>query len=198
MKRWLSVVGIGEDGLAGLAPAARTLVDTAEILVGGARHLAMVPENVAESVAERFVWDRPLERTIAAIAARRGKRVTVLASGDPLWHGVGATLLRRFPREEMTVLPQPSAFSLAAARLGWPLAECAAISLHARPLDGLHLHLAPNRRILALAEDSDTPRRVARMLTESGWGASRLVVLGYMGGPRAAAVAAPAREWGER
>ncbi len=198
MKRWLSIVGIGEDGLAGLAPAARTLVDTAEILVGGARHLAMVPESVAESGAERLVWDRPIERTIEAIAARRGKRVTVLASGDPLWHGVGATLLRRFPREEMTVLPQPSAFSLAAARLGWPLAECAAISLHARPLDGLRLYLAPDRRILALSEDGGTPHRVARMLTGSGWGASRIVVLGQMGGPREAVVAATAREWGER
>ena len=194
MKPWLAIVGIGEDGLAGLSPAASTLVETAELLVGGARHLAMVPETGAA----RLCWGRPLERTIAAIAARRGHRVAVLASGDPLWHGVGVTLLRRFPRTETTILPQPGAFSLAAARVGWPLAECATLSLHARPLDGLRLHLAPGRRILALAEDGDTPRYVARLLNESGWGPSRLTVFGHMGGPRESVAAAAAEAWGER
>ena len=93
MSRWLGVVGIGEDGLAGLSPAARTLVETAEMLVGGARHLAMVPPGAAE----RLVWREPLADTLADIAARRGRRVAVLASGDPLWYGVGALLARRFP-----------------------------------------------------------------------------------------------------
>jgi precorrin-6Y C5,15-methyltransferase (decarboxylating) len=124
VRRWLAVVGIGDDGMAGLAPAGRALVETAEVLVGGARHLEMAPETAAE----RLYWERPIERTIAAIEHRRGRRVTVLASGDPMWYGIGVTLARRFPREEMTILPQPSAFSLAAARLGWPLADCAIIS----------------------------------------------------------------------
>jgi len=115
VKPWLAVVGIGEDGIAGLTPAARALIETAEVLVGGARHLGMVPDRGAE----RILWERPLSLTIDAIAARRGGRVTVLASGDPMWYGVGVTLSRRFPREEMTILPQPSAFSLAASRLGW-------------------------------------------------------------------------------
>src|SRR5439155_457496 len=110
MKPWLSVIGIGEDGLTGLSAAARTLVETAETLVGGTRHLAMVPPGNAE----RLLWQRPLTDTLAAIAARRGGRVTVLASGDPLWYGVGTLLVRHFPREEMTILPQLSAFSLAA------------------------------------------------------------------------------------
>jgi precorrin-6Y C5,15-methyltransferase (decarboxylating) len=135
MKRWLAVIGIGEDGLAGLSAAARTLVETAETLVGGTRHLAMVPLGNTE----RLLWQRPLGDTITAIAARRGSRVTVLASGDPLWYGVGSLLARHFPREEMTILPQPSAFSLAAARLGWPIADCAVLSLHGRPLDALRL-----------------------------------------------------------
>ncbi len=133
MTRWLSVIGIGEDGIAGLSPAARALIETAQTLVGGARHLAMVPEGGAE----RLLWRQPLADTIADIAARRGTRVAVLASGDPLWYGVGTVLLRHFRREEMTILPQPSAFSLAAARLGWALAECTALSLHGRPLDSL-------------------------------------------------------------
>ena len=194
MNRWLAVIGIGEDGLAALSPSARTLIDTAEALVGGDRHLAMLPETSAE----QLVWEHPLCRSIAAIRSRRGRRVVVLASGDPMWHGIGATLARRFPPSEMTVLPQPGAFSLAAARLGWPIAECAPISLHARPLDTLRLHLAPGRRVLALSEDGGTPRGVARLLTELGWGLSRLTVFSHLGGDREAVVSEEAQSWGDR
>ena len=194
MKSWLAVVGIGEDGLAGLAPAGRALVETAQVLVGGGRHLGMVPEGAAE----RLFWERPLDRTIAAIAARRGRRVTVLASGDPLWYGVGVMLIRRFPSEEMTILPQPSAFSLAAARLGWPIADCAIVTLHGRPLDTLRLHLAPGRRILVLSEDGSTPRAVAQLLTGLGWGPSRLTVLAHLGGAREAVIDEDAQSWGDR
>jgi precorrin-6Y C5,15-methyltransferase (decarboxylating) len=194
LKRWLSVVGIGEDGLAGLAPIGRTLIGTAAVLVGGRRHLDMVPLDGAE----RLLWERPLDRTIEAIAELRGRNVTVLASGDPLWYGVGVTLAGRFPPDEMTIVPQPSAFSLAAARLGWPLAGCATITLHGRPLDTLRLHLAPQRRILALSEDGNTPRAVAELLTCCGWGPSRLAVLADLGGAREAVVEAEAQFWGDR
>ena len=194
MKSWLAVVGIGEDGLAGLAPVARALVETAQVLVGGARHLGMVPEGGAE----RLLWERPLDRTIAAIAARRGRNVTVLASGDPLWYGIGVTLAGRFSREEMTIVPQPSAFSLAAARLGWPVADCAIVTLHGRPLDTLRLHLAPGRRILALSEDRDTPCAVAQLLTGLGWGPSRLTVLAHLGGTCEAVIEGDAQSWGDR
>jgi precorrin-6B C5,15-methyltransferase / cobalt-precorrin-6B C5,C15-methyltransferase len=194
MGPWLAVVGIGEDGLAGLAPAARAFVDTAEVLVGGDRHHAMVPKIGAE----RLVWERPLRRTIEAIAKRRGQRVVVLASGDPLWYGIGVALVRRFPSAEMAIVPQPSAFSLAAARLGWPLAGCRTISLHGRPLDGLRLHLVPNQRLLVLSEDGGTPRAVARLLTDLGWGPSQLTVFAHLGGARETAVADDARSWGER
>ena len=194
MKPWLAVVGIGEDGLPGLSAAARTLVETAETLVAGERHLAMLPLGSAE----RLVWQRPLTDTIGAIAARRGSRVTVLASGDPLWYGVGAVLARHFPRDEMTILPQPGAFSLAAARLGWAIADCAVLSLHARPLDTLRLHLAPQRRLLLLSEDGATPRAVARLLTELGWGPSVLTVFEHLGGPREAMFSEEAQNWGGR
>ncbi len=194
MTRWLSVVGIGEDGFAGLAPAARTLIETAQVLVGGARHLALVPESDAECLA----WRQPLADSIAAIAARRGSRVTVLASGDPLWYGVGATLARHFRREEMTIVPHPGAFSLAAARQGWALAECATVSLHGRPLDGLRLHLAPGARVLLLSEDGTTPRAVARLLAACGWGPSRMTVFEHLGGPREAVVSFTAQDWNER
>ena len=178
----------------GLTAAARALVETAEVLVGGARHLGMVPQNSAE----RLVWERPLDGTIETIAQRRGRNVTVLASGDPLWYGVGVTLARRFARAEMTIVPQPSAFSLAAARLGWSVADCMTISVHGWPLDGLRLHLAPGRRILALSEDGDTPRAVAQLLTGCGWGASRLTVFAHLGGAREAVVEEEAQRWGDR
>jgi len=194
MRRWLSIIGIGEDGLAGLNPSARTLVDTAELLVGGARHLAMVPAGIAE----RLEWRRPIAATIDDIEARRGSRVAVLASGDPLWYGAGNLLLRNFRREEMTILPQPSAFSLAATRLGWPLADCITMSLGNRPLDELRLQLAPGRRCLLLSEDGRTPRLVAELLVASGWGPSRLHVFEHLGGPREAVVEATAEEWGAR
>ena len=194
MKPWLAIVGIGEDGLAGLNAAARTLVDTAEILVGGERHLAMVPSGGGE----RLTWQRPFSDTIGAIAARRGRRVVVLASGDPSWYGVGAVLARHFPIGEMTILPHPGAFSLAAARLGWAIADCTVLSLHGRPVDTLRLHLAPHRRLLLLSEDGTTPRAVAHLLTELGWGPTRLTVFEHLGGPREAMLSEEAQHWGER
>jgi precorrin-6Y C5,15-methyltransferase (decarboxylating) len=194
MTRWLSIVGIGEDGLGGLAPAARTLVETAETLVGGTRHLAMIPPGVAE----RLAWRSPLADTIPDIAARRGRRVTVLATGDPLWYGVGVVLARHFRREEMTIVPQPSAFSLAAARLGWAIADCTTLSLHGRPLEALRLHLAPRARLLLLAEHGGTPRAVAGLLTEAGWGPSRMAVFEHLGGAREAVRSTSAEEWGAR
>jgi len=177
---WLSVIGLGEEGLAGLTPAARALVEQAEVLVGGERHLAMVPAGKAE----RLPWRRPLADTVGEITARRGKRVVVLATGDPLWYGVATTLARRFGREEMLVLPGLSAFSLAAARLHWPLAECTTLTLHGRPLKRLALHLAPGKRLLILSEDGATPAAVAAYLAARGWGESRLTVLEHMGGER--------------
>jgi precorrin-6B C5,15-methyltransferase / cobalt-precorrin-6B C5,C15-methyltransferase len=194
MTPWLAVVGIGADGIAELSPAARALLENAQILVGGARHLAMVPETRAE----RWQWQNPLARTIAAIAERRGERVAVLATGDPMWYGIGVALARQFPAAEMTILPQPSAFSLAAARLGWPLAECATLTVHGRPLDGLRLRLAPNRRLLILSADGGTPAAVARLLTEAGWGPSPMTVFAEMGGAGERHVAAAAQDWDER
>lgn len=191
MTPWLTIIGIGDDGLAGLAPAVRSLVETAEIIVGGARHLAMA----AESKAERLTWHQPFADSIAAIAARRGRRVVVLASGDPMWHGAGTTLARHFAREEMTVIPHPGAFSLAAARLGWPLAECATLSLHGRPLDTLRLHLAEGRRLLILAENGTTPAHVAGLLRDNGWGPSRMTVLEHLGGAAEAMYSAIAESW---
>jgi len=113
MTPWLAIIGVGDDGVEGLSAAARVLLASAELVVGGTRHLALVPEGNEI----RQPWDTPLTDTIARIAEWRGRQVVVLASGDPMCYGVGVTLARHFDRAEMTVLPQPGAFSLAAARL---------------------------------------------------------------------------------
>lgn len=179
MTPWLVVVGLGEDGLDGLSPVARALVADAELLVGGQRHLALI----ANGRAERMPWASPLSATIDAIAAHRDRRVVVLASGDPMFYGVGVTLARRFARAEMSIIPAPGAISLACAWLGWPQAEIEAVTLHGRPLELLNLHLQPGLRLVALSEDGGTPALVARHLAAQGFGPSRLIVLEHLGGP---------------
>ena len=177
---WLTVVGIGEDGLDGLSPAARAVVEGAAVLVGGARHLDLVPALHAE----RIRWTT-LEETLSAIAARRGRAgVVVLASGDPMLYGLGATLARRFEPAEMVVLPHASAFSLAAARVGWPLQDCRLLTVHGRPLEGLIPHLTPGARLLVLSADGTSPAAVADLLTRRGFGPSAMSTLWHMGGPR--------------
>jgi precorrin-6B C5,15-methyltransferase / cobalt-precorrin-6B C5,C15-methyltransferase len=199
MNSWLSVVGIGEDGTAGISPTARALIETAETLVGGTRHLAMVPLSMVPlDRAERLIWRRPLAGTMPDIAARRGRRVTVLASGDPLWYGVGPVLARHFAMNEITIVPHPGAFSLAASRLGWAIEDCITLSVHGRPLDRLRLHLAPGGRLLLLSHDGDTPRHVAALLAETGWGPSRMIVFEHLGREGELILRSIADSWGER
>jgi len=177
--RWLTVIGIGEDGWSGLSEEARAAIDTAEFMVGGERHLAMIPP----SKADRLPWATPFATGLEALLARRGRPTVVLASGDPMSYGVGATLARAIPIDDMRVLPAPGAFSLAASRLGWPLQRVATLSLHGRPLDRLAWHLGPKARLLALTENGLAPAAIARWLVSRGWGPSRLIVLERLGGP---------------
>ncbi|UCH72943.1 MAG: precorrin-6y C5,15-methyltransferase (decarboxylating) subunit CbiE [Rhodospirillales bacterium] len=194
MSGWINIVGIGEDGLDGLSAAARALVDTAEVLAGGARHLAMIPDNHA---AERLVWRPRFLDSLKDLTTHRGRRVTVLASGDPMHYGVGATLARELPEMIAAVLPAPGAFSLAAARLRWPLQEVTCLSLHGRSAETFYLHVVPGARLLILSEDGHTPAQVAALLTSRGFGASRLTVLEHMAGPRESSHDGLAREWGD-
>ena len=194
MTRWLSIVGIGDDGLDSLTPAARALVDRAEILVGGARHLAMVPEDGRE----RIGWPSPMSDVRPLLEARRGQAVCVLASGDPLCYGAGTRLHRWFDREEIRVIPAPSAFSLACARLGWSLPDIETLTLHGRPPEILAAYLFPGARLLALTENGETPMRAAELLRDAGYGESRLTVLEHLGGARENAVTETASDWGGR
>jgi precorrin-6Y C5,15-methyltransferase (decarboxylating) len=178
--RWLSIIGIGEDGVEGLGREAKRRIAEAETVFGGRRHLALV-EHLARGSARP--WPSPFDAGMRAVLELRGRRVCVLASGDPFCHGVGATLARHVPANEMHVVPAPSSFSLAAARLGWPLADVQAISLHGKPIDLIRPLLHPRARILALTSDGDGPAAIAHLLSELGFGPSRLTVLEALGGP---------------
>ncbi len=175
---WLSIVGIGEDGVEGLSPAARARVEAAELVFGGARHLALAAPLIRGAARP---WPSPF--SVDEVLAARGRKVCVLASGDPFLHGVGGTLARAVPADEMTVLPAPSAFSLAAARLGWALQDVGQVSLHGKPVGRLRPHLQDGARILALTSDENGPAEIAQMLTNFGCGASTLAVLEALGGP---------------
>ncbi|MER9455475.1 precorrin-6y C5,15-methyltransferase (decarboxylating) subunit CbiE [Mesorhizobium sp. M0478] len=178
--KWLTVIGIGEDGLAGLGDEAKRQIADAETVFGGKRHLALVASLIK---GEQRPWPAPFDAGMADVLALAGRRVCVLASGDPFFHGVGATLARKVKPEEMHVIPAPSAISLAAARLGWALQDIETISLHGRPLDLIRPLLHPRARILALTSDGDAPATIARLLVELDFGASRLTVLEALGGP---------------
>ncbi|TKT76693.1 bifunctional cobalt-precorrin-7 (C(5))-methyltransferase/cobalt-precorrin-6B (C(15))-methyltransferase [Aquamicrobium sp. LC103] len=178
-EKWLTVVGIGEDGMAGLGENARRAIAAAEHVFGGKRHLTLA-ETFVHGQAHR--WPVPFDASMRDVLALRGKAVCVLASGDPLHFGVGTTLARLVPAREMTFIPAPSAFSLAAARLGWALQDVATTSLHGRPLDLLRPELHPGRRIIALTSDGEAPAMIAALLREAGFGRSRMTVLEALGG----------------
>ncbi len=193
MSGWLTVIGLGEEGSAALSPAARALIEQAEVLVGGERHLAMIPDGGAS----RLTWRRPLTDSMADIGAVRGKRVVVLATGDPFCFGIGATLKRAFPDDEIATIPAPSAFSLARARLGWSAEGVVGVTLHGRPLATIRGFLARGQRLLVLSQDGTTPAALAAELTAVGYGASELTVLAHMGGRDEACFQGRADGWRE-
>ena len=178
--KWLSLIGIGEDGAEALSPAARTLLAQAQLVVGGARHLALAGPLAAKTMT----WPSPMAAAIPEILARRGSPVCVLASGDPFFYGAGSLLSAHVRPEEMQCLPAPSAFSLAAARLNWSLQECCLVSLHGREFERIIPALQPHAKILCLSWDETTPPRLAKLLCEKGLGPSRIIVMEAMGGPR--------------
>jgi len=180
-RRWLSIVGIGEDGVDGLAPVARDLISAAEIVFGGKRHLALAAPLIRGAARP---WPSPFDRAADEVLAQRGRPVCVLASGDPYLYGVGSVLARHVDPSETLVVPAPSAFSLAAALLGWALPETAQVSLHGREINRIRPHLQPGARVLALTSDGEGPATLARLLSEIGFGGSRLTVLEALGGPR--------------
>jgi precorrin-6Y C5,15-methyltransferase (decarboxylating) len=177
--RVVVVIGIGADGWAGLSPAARSAVGEAEVLIGSARQLSLVPSD-----ATKVTWPSPMLPAIPGLLATyAGRRVAVLASGDPMFFGVGSTLVRLLGVETLRILPHPSSVSLACARLGWAVEEVEVVSLVGRPVELLHPAVQPKRRVLVLSADAETPARVVKLLAERGFSGSAVTVLESLGGP---------------
>jgi precorrin-6B C5,15-methyltransferase / cobalt-precorrin-6B C5,C15-methyltransferase len=176
---WLTLIGIGDNGLDGLAPFARQVFDQARTIIAPARVLERIECGDREVIA----WTFGVRKTIDLLMARRGTPVTILATGDPMHFGIGATLMRDLDASELRVIPSPSAFSLAAARLGWALQTVAQISLHGRSVHGLSTHLRPGGRVIALTSDGSTILEAADILVARGFATSEMTVLEHMGGP---------------
>lgn len=188
---WLHIVGIGEDGMDGLAPATRAVLEAAEVIIGGDRH-----HRLSDSVtAERLAWPHPFDALIDTLRAMRGRRVVVLATGDPLWFSVGARIGRSIPPADIVYHPQLSAFQLAAARMGWSLADVETLTVHGRPVEQMIAFIQPDQRLLILTTGADTPGQIARFLSERGFGASPMTVLANMGGPEERRFDGTAETW---
>ncbi len=181
---WLTIVGIGEDGWNGLSPVAKSVLESAAHIYGGARHLQLLRSGDHDIACPMKAWPSPLAKGTDELAAIRGQRTVVLATGDPQWFGIGATLHRTFRAAEIEVIPHHSAFSLAASRLGWSLQTAETISLHGRPLDTLRGFLYPGAKIIALTSNGQAPAEIADLLADEGYGASTLTILEHLGGPR--------------
>ncbi|MFT9360302.1 MAG: precorrin-6y C5,15-methyltransferase (decarboxylating) subunit CbiE [Acetobacter okinawensis] len=176
---WLSVIGVGEDGLSGLSGTARDLIAQAEYVFGGARHLALVaplPQGVCTA------WPTPFSEGVRQVLALRGRQVVVLASGDPFFYGVGGVLARSLGVGEMLCLPAVSSVALACARLGWAREQCHVVSVCGRPVERVRPFLQPRARLLVLSADATSPRLLAEWLVDLGLGAVRCHVLEALGG----------------
>ena len=192
MSPWLTVVGIGEDGFAGLGKNARRALLGASRVIGSQRQLDLLPACIR---AECQTWPRPF--SLAPVLALRNTPTCVLASGDPMLFGVGASLARVVARDEMNVLPAPSSFSLAAARMGWPQQDVVTLSVVARPVAALNAHLHSGVRLLVLSNDASSPTSIARLLCERGFAPSRMTVLEHLGGPAERRIDTSASDWNE-
>ncbi|OWU81517.1 precorrin-6y C5,15-methyltransferase (decarboxylating) subunit CbiE [Phaeobacter sp. 22II1-1F12B] len=177
---WLTIIGIGEDGPAGLTAESRAALAAAEIVMGAERHLTLIPETKAETV----VWPVPFKDGLSLLDGYRGRPTVVLASGDPFWFGAGSILAGRYDREEWRAFPAISTFQLAASRMGWPLEKTTCLGLHAAPLSQLRARLAPKARMILLLRDGEAVGTLANWLVETGFGDSDVTVMEALGGPR--------------
>jgi precorrin-6B C5,15-methyltransferase / cobalt-precorrin-6B C5,C15-methyltransferase len=217
----ITVVGIGADGWNGLSTRARKAIEQAEVLLGSPRQLALIPStapgesapptSAADSTsptvsgasassnsfgALRLAWPSPLSEALPGLLAEySGRRICVLASGDPTFHGIGTTLVRLLGADAVHVIPQPSSISLACARLGWAQDQVQVVSLVTNPVERLHPHLQPARRILILSRGAQTPAEVADLLTTRGYGSSEFTVLEQLGGPTERVRTTNAADW---
>ncbi|WP_439103729.1 precorrin-6y C5,15-methyltransferase (decarboxylating) subunit CbiE [Celeribacter marinus] len=191
MSVWLHVIGIGDNGLDSLSPATRSILESAEVIFGADRH----HELIAHLTTERRAWPSPFDALISDLKSLKGKRVVVLATGDPLWYSVGARIARDIDPSEILFHPQLSAFQLAAARMGWSLADCETLTIHGRPAEQIIPFLTPNQSLLILTKDASSPSKVAQILCDRGYGASRMTALAHMNGTHETRLDGIAADW---
>ncbi|MEN0088006.1 MAG: precorrin-6y C5,15-methyltransferase (decarboxylating) subunit CbiE [Pseudomonadota bacterium] len=188
---WLHIIGIGEDGEAGLSGAALEQLQQADVILGGDRHQRLA----SNATAQRLTWPSPFDAMIETITAHKGRRFVILVTGDPLWYSVGARIARAIGPSEIVFHPQLSAFQFATARMGWSLADCETLTVHGRPVEQMLPYLRPGARLLLLTKDSSTPSKVASLLTECGFGRSEITALAALGGPDEQRLAGSAAGW---
>jgi precorrin-6Y C5,15-methyltransferase (decarboxylating) len=193
MTAWLHIVGIGEDGLDGLPSAARSCISSAEYIVGGKRHHALIDG----CKAKRINWPSPFNALLSDLQTLRGKKVVVLATGDPLWFSVGNRIAKAFDKDEVAFYPHVSAFQMAAAHMGWAMQDVACLSVHGRPIERIKPQLQNGQKLLLLTSNGQAVADIAKMLTEAGFGPSKLIALSHMGGPDEARFEGLATDWAQ-
>jgi precorrin-6Y C5,15-methyltransferase (decarboxylating) len=191
MAKWLHIIGIGDDGFESLSPATRSVLADAEVIFGAERHHALTPSLTGE----RRAWPSPFDALIEELKTLRGRRVAVLATGDPLWYSVGARIGREIDPAEILYHPQLSAFQLASARMGWSLADVETLTVHGRPAEQIIPFLSPGKKLLILTKDQKTPKEISTILRNLDFGPSRLTVLAHMGGAKEVRFDGSAENW---
>ena len=197
-KKWLYVIGIGEDGWDDLSADSRELLYKSEIVIGGERHLKMIP---GDWEGERIIWASPIREAVTKILDWRpsepgsGKKVAVMASGDPLYYGIAAKLLRHLPIEEIWIKPALSTFSLICSRVGWSLPDIETLTIHGRPLEMLHTFVQPGAKLLVLNQDEGSPKQAAELLAARGFGKSQITVLEHLDGSKERQFSGQADSW---
>lgn len=197
-KKWLCVIGIGEDGWDDLSADARDLLYESEIVLGGERHLKMLPKDWE---GERIVWSSPIREAVSKIASWRPEdsasvqKVAIMASGDPLCYGIATKLLRHLPIEEIWIKPALTTFSLMCSRIGWSLPDVETLTIHGRPVEMLHPFVQPGAKLLVLSKGEESPEKAAKLLCARGFGKSIITVLEHLGGRKERQFSGPADSW---
>jgi precorrin-6Y C5,15-methyltransferase (decarboxylating) len=197
-KKWLRVIGIGEDGWDDLTTDAQDLLYESEIVLGGERHLKMLPDDWE---GKRIVWTSPIREAVSNIVSWRpkdpasGQKIAIMASGDPLCYGIAAKLLRHLPIEEIWIKPAISTFSLMCSRVGWSLPDVETLTIHGRPVEMLHPFVQPDAKLLVLSKDEESPKQAAELLSARGFGKSIITVLEHLGGKMERQISRQADSW---
>ena len=184
------IIGIGEAGFESLAPELKQRVADAEIVIAAPRFHAQLPKG-----PKVMGWPNPFSDIHALIKKNAGRKLVLLATGDPMWFGAGASIARRLGRDGCEVIPAPSGLQLAAARLGWPLAECGIVSIHGRPAHTILSKLHPRAKLLVIPRDGKSPGEAADLLTSNGHGKAKIHILANMGGKEESHFEVQADNW---